>query len=126
MNSHSLRVLFHLRKDPSLAKSLAQSWIFWLAACGLLPLGGALRAQSEGPLPESVEFNRDIRPILSDVCYHCHGPDQAKRKADLRLDQEQQLTRDRAGRQAVVPGEPAKSELPTEPPPEELNRDIYA
>ena len=47
----------------------------------LAPAGSDLRAPR-------VEFNRDIRPILSDNCFQCHGPDQAKRKADLRLDSE--------------------------------------
>jgi hypothetical protein len=60
---------------------------------------------------EQVEFNRDIRPILSDNCYTCHGPDKANRKTNLRLDNETSVYTDLGGYQAVVPGNPEKSEL---------------
>src|SRR5947208_87507 len=59
-----------------------------------------------------IEFNRDIRPILSDRCYSCHGPDKASRKSPLRLDQEASAKADLGkGRFAVVPHDPARSEI---------------
>jgi hypothetical protein len=61
---------------------------------------------------QQVDYNRDIRPILSDHCYTCHGPDQSKRKAGLRLDiREGALGELRSGAVAVVPGKRSESEL---------------
>ncbi|WP_425234237.1 DUF1553 domain-containing protein [Ulvibacterium sp.] len=62
-------------------------------------------------LPETIDFNFHVRPILSDRCYACHGPDEASRKADLRLDlEEEAFHKLNSGNYAFVSGKPGKSE----------------
>ncbi len=64
------------------------------------------------PSAPRVDYNRDIRPILSDNCYACHGPDVQKQKAGLRLDDPQlALKPAKSGKLAIVPGKPAESAL---------------
>ena len=57
-----------------------------------------------------IKFNRDVRPILSETCFHCHGPDEHGRRADLRLDSFEGAVADLDGSQAIVPGDLKKSE----------------
>src|SRR5690242_7006335 len=61
-----------------------------------------------------VDFNFQVRPILADRCFLCHGPDEKNRQAGLRLDQQESATAIReaaTGRRAIAPGDPAKSQV---------------
>src|SRR4051812_38392933 len=71
-----------------------------------LPIFGATTATN------SIQFNRDIRPILSENCFACHGADSASRKAGLRLDRFEDATAPaKDGKIAIVPGKVDASEL---------------
>jgi len=85
-----------------------------LGAVGLsfLTFSASSQAAPSDAAPQAVEFNRDIRPILSDKCYTCHGPDSAKRLSKLRFDTEEGAKQDLGNRRfAIVPGDSAKSTL---------------
>jgi hypothetical protein len=93
-----------------------------LALLAFLPSAGA-----------AVDFSRDVLPILSDKCFHCHGPDARARKAGLRFDSKEGAFRVRRGKAVIVPGKSAQSKLyrlvsssdPDERmPPPESNRSL--
>jgi len=85
-----------------------------MTACSIrlmiLPL--ALAATVQVHAAGKLQYNRDVRPILTDKCFNCHGADANKRKGDLRLDlRESALKPAKSGDCAIMPGKPEKSQL---------------
>jgi len=81
----------------------------WIASPG--PSSDAAPEAPRAAVVEPVRYGRDVRPILADRCFICHGPDAAKRKAEMRLDQFESATTLRDGIAPIAPGNPERSEL---------------
>ena len=96
-----------VRRLPNL---LGFCWLPCVATASIAIVCGHSLFAAEA-VPPKLEFNRDVRPILSDKCFICHGPDSAKRAAGLRLDQRDAATAERDGAKAIVPHDSLKSEV---------------
>lgn len=109
--THSLRTASAHTRPPRPALGPAAFRRRAVAAGVLLALGVVLLPGVRPAEPGAVRFNRDVRPLLSENCFTCHGPDKTTRKAKLRLDTREGLFEVRDGRATVKPGAPTESSL---------------
>src|SRR4051812_44692365 len=114
-----------------MSRLLYASLVLGTASLIHVPVLAAVAAPATKP---RVSFNRDIRPIMSDTCFHCHGFDAKSRKAGMRLDiREEALKPTKNGVIPIVPGKPDESEIilritdSDDPmPPEEAHKTLTA
>lgn len=102
--------MFHI-KDRQLLIMLTAFFCWGISACKMdLPAPVAMASKT---LPEKIDFNFHVKPILSDKCYFCHGPDLANQKAGLSLDTEDAAFSllENSGKYAIVPNKPGSSEM---------------
>ena len=107
------------------------TYMQWFTCLFAVFLLGCSSSHTAEELPDQVDFNYHIRPILSNSCYVCHGPDISTREADLRLDTYAGATAQRSGGPAIIPGSARRSLLiqritaedpKNQMPPPEMNK----
>lgn len=104
--AYRLRILSPPMRSPTTALLLSLVMIPLAASAEENPHGDVFKNR---PVPAVVDFNRDVRPVISEKCYHCHGPDDKARKGKLRLDLRADAIRERDGEMPIKPGDPAHS-----------------
>lgn len=93
---------------PSFSLLIILPACWCLTSCG----SGEKQVLEEGPIPQNISYNLHVRPILSENCFACHGPDANKREAGLRLDKAEEAykaLKESPNSHAIVPGKPKAS-----------------
>lgn len=93
-----------------MTQTFPQLMRWFLVAMAVAATSTAGEGYCEPTLP-TIDFHRDVRPLLADKCFRCHGPDEKARQGQLRLDQRESAIAMREGTAAIVPGRPDQSEL---------------